>query len=197
MNNITEKEMEAVLTIVKSPETMYNANSLAPKLSISAMGALKILKRLEQEGILKAKQIGKSVIYRINVENEYAQRFVTLLLSREALQSSSTIKHWIEEIKKLKHAHLAILFGSVLYKKDPSDVDVLLVTNQRNFNKLQENVKELNKLNARKIHPLYQSHEDIIKNIKKRDKPLLNAIKGIIVFGEDLFLEVYDESRKE
>ena len=34
-------------------------------------------------------------------------------------------------------------------------------------------------------------------NIKKRDKPLLNAIKGIIITGEEKFLEVYNESCKE
>ena len=44
---------------------------------------------------------------------------------------------------------------------------------------------------------MYQTYHDIIKNIKKLDKPLLNAIKGIIVIGEENFLEIYNESRKE
>ena len=39
--------------------------------------------------------------------------------------------------------------------------------------------------------------EDITENIKKRHKPILNAIKGIVVIGEDRFIEIYNESRKE
>ena len=44
---------------------------------------------------------------------------------------------------------------------------------------------------------MYQTYGDIIKNIKKRDKPLLNAIKGIVVLGQEKFMEIYNESRKE
>lgn len=197
MKNITEKEMEAVMTIVKSPEKMYNANSLSKVLRISAMGALKLLKRLEKESVLKAKKIGKAVIYRINTENKYACQYVFLLLSREALYSSTNVKLWVNEIKKIKNADMAVLFGSILYKKNPMDIDVLFVTDKKKFRKLKKEVTETNKLNIKKIHPLYQSFEDIIPNIKKRDKPMLNAIKGVFVYGQKNYLEIYDESRKE
>ena len=92
---------------------------------------------------------------------------------------------------------MIVLFGSVLEKPNPNDIDVLLVTDQKRFPKLQREIKELNEINIKKIHPIYQTYNDIVKNIKKRDKPVLNAIKGIIVFGEERFLEVYNESRKE
>ena len=48
MNDITKAEMDAVLTIVKSPEQNYNANNLAKIIGVTPMGALKILKRLEK-----------------------------------------------------------------------------------------------------------------------------------------------------
>jgi len=45
-------------------------------------------------------------------------------------------------------------------------------------------------LNTKKIHPVYQTREDFRKNIKKEDKPLLSAIKGIVAFGEDVIIDL-------
>src|SRR3989338_5579463 len=131
MNDITQAEIKAVLAIVKSPEIDYNANSLSKSVGITPMGALKILKRLQNEGILLPRKIGKAVIYRINTKNDHAKRYVHLMLSREALHASSLVKRWIYDLKKLKSVDMIILFGSVLHKTDPRDIDVLLVTDQK------------------------------------------------------------------
>ena len=197
MKDITKAEMNALLTIVKGPEVLYNANSLAKVIGITSMGTLKILKRLEQENIVKSKRIGKAVTYTVNVEDTYVRKYLSLILLRENKYTKPQVKRWISEVKKIKNADVILLFGSVLEKNNPSDIDVLLVTNQKRFPKLQEEIREINELNIKRIHPLYQTYDDIIKNIKKRDKPLLNAIKGILVTGEEKFLDIYNESRKE
>jgi len=197
MKDITKAEMDTVLILVKSPEAIYNANSLAKVIGITSMGALKILKRLLQENIVKSQKIGKAVIYKINVEDLYARKYVSLILLREAQAANPPIKRWITELKKIKNAEVVLLFGSVLDKPNPNDIDVLFVTNKKKFPKLQEEIREIDEMNIKKIHPMYQTSDDIIQNIKKRDKPLLNAIKGIVVFGEEKYLNIYDESRKE
>ena len=189
--------MNVLLTLVKSPEIIYNANSLSKIVKLTPMGVLKILKRLEQETIVKSKKIGKAITYKINIENQYVRKYISLILVREAHYATPLVKRWVSETKKIKNADLIVLFGSVLEKPDPNDIDVLLVTNQKLFPKLQQEIKELNAINIKKIHPLYQTYHDIINNIKKKDKPLLNAIKGILVRGEEKFLEIYNESRKE
>lgn len=197
MKEITQAEMNVVLTLVKSPEVIYNANSLSKTVGITPMGALKILKRLEQENIVKSKKIGKAITYKINVDNSYAFKYLSLILVREAQYANPQTKRWINELNKIKHADVIILFGSILEKSNPNDIDVLLITDQKRFAKLQQEIKELNEINIKKIHPMYQTYTDIIKNIKKQDKPLLNAIKGIVIQGEEKFLEIYNESRKE
>ncbi len=197
MKDITTAEMNVILTLVKSPEVIYNANSLSKVVGITPMGALKILQRLEQESIVKSRKIGKAITYKVNVEDSYARKYLSLILVREAQHANPQVKRWITELKKIKNADVIVLFGSVLEKPNPNDIDVLLITNQKQFFKLQQEIKELNEMNIKKIHPMYQTYEDIIKNIKKRDKPLLNAIKGIVIFGEEKFLEIYNESRKE
>lgn len=196
MRTITEKEMEAVLRIVKSPERQFNANSLAKELDISAMGALKILKRLEREGVLKSDKVMQARMYKVD-ENVYAKQYVSFLLARERKLVESYVKVWINEIKKIKNADLAILFGSVIRKKSSNDIDVMLLTDENRFKDLGKEVAQLNKLSVKPIHPLYQSYEDIVENIRRRDKPLLNAIKGVVVFGEDVLMGIYHESCKK
>lgn len=197
MKDITKNEINIILKLIKSPEIDYNANNLAKVVGITSMGALKILKKLEKESILKSKKIGKAVIYRINTNNLYANHYLSLILSRETIYADPRVKRWIEELKKIKNADIIILFGSVLENPNPNDIDVLFVTDQKHFSKLKEEIKLINEINIKKIHPMYQTFNDIIDNIKKRDKPLLNAIKGIIILGEEKFIEVYNESRKE
>ncbi|MBU4124130.1 MAG: hypothetical protein KKI14_01545, partial [Nanoarchaeota archaeon] len=131
--DITENEMKIVLSIIKNPHIMYNANSISKISGISSMGALKILKKLEKESILIPKKIGRSTIYRIDTKNNYSRNYIKLLLSRESTSSVGIIKRWVNEIKKIKSSDISILFGSVLKDKEPNDIDVLFVTDQKKF----------------------------------------------------------------
>ncbi len=189
MEEITKNEMDFVLLIFKSPETDFNANSLSKRLGISSMGALKIARRLEKENIIQSKKLGNAKFYSINFDNEYAKEYIRFLLKRESEQSYPYIKVWIREIKKIKSANLAILFGSVLKKdKKARDIDVVLVTDKKNYKKLKKEVEGINEINIKKIHPIYQTKDDLKRNIKDRHKPILNGIKGVVVFGEDTFI---------
>lgn len=194
MKDITNKEMLFVLTIIKSPEVEYNANSIAKHIGISSMGALKIAKRLEKENILIARKLGKAKFYRLNFNNDYVRQYIKFLFKREAEQSAPYVKVWISEIKKIKKADAAILFGSVLRKhKEAKDIDVALVTDKKRFSKLKKEIEDINLINVKRLHPIYQTKEDFKKNIKKGDKALLNAIKGIVVFGEDKIISLLEK----
>ncbi len=190
MKDVTKNEMLFILNILKSPETEYNANSISKVMGISSMGALKIAKRLEKENIILFRELGKAKFYRLNWKNDYVRDYVRFLLKTEAEHANSYVKVWIDEIRKLKSADAATLFGSVLRKfRGAKDVDVILITNQRKFAKLQDEVEEINKLNVKRLHPVYQSKEDFMKNISKGDKLFLSAVKGIVVFGEEIIID--------
>jgi predicted nucleotidyltransferase len=192
MRNITNNEMLFVLSIFKSPEIDYNANSIAKHIKISPMGALKIARKLEKENVLISKELGKARFYKLNFENDYAREYVRFLLKAEAEQAPAYAKRWIREVRKLKNADSAILFGSVLREQEKAkDVDVLLITDQRSFPKLKKEIEEINLINVKRLHPLYQTKEDIKKNIKKNDGVVLNAIKGIVAFGEDKLINLF------
>lgn len=186
MKNSKDNEMKLVLLILKSPEKEYNSRNLAELMGISPMGALKIARRLAKEGILKAKQIGKSKIYSINHESSYAISYASFLMKRESEWSKAYVKRWIGELQKIKHANAIILFGSVLKKeKEAEDIDSLIIVNKKAFQTVEKEVDKINILNEKKIHPVYQTEEDLEKNIKSGNKVILNAIKGIVVSGEE------------
>ena len=191
MKEITNNEMAFVLGIFKSPEVEYNANSIAKLIGISSMGALKIAKRLEKESIIVSRVLGKAKFYKLCMGSDYVRDYVKFLLRREAEHAHPYVKVWVNEIRKLKSADAAILFGSVLRKYgEAGDIDVVLVTDEKKYSKLGKEVEDVNQVNVKRLHPVYQSKADFMKNIGKGDKVLLSAVKGIVVFGEDLIIEV-------
>ncbi len=191
MKNITNNEMKFVLTIFKSPETEYNSNSIAKSLGITSMGALKIAKRLEKEGIISFKDMGNAKFYRLNLENDHVRQYIKFLLQKESRESSPFLKAKFKDIKKIKNAYVAILFGSMLTKEEKSnDADLFLITDQKRFSKLKKEIESLNLINNKKYHPLYQTMDDARKNIKENDKVIFNAVKGIVIFGEDLIIDL-------
>ena len=194
MKSITSNEMLIVLSIFKSPEKYYNANNIAKHLNISSMGALKILKRLEKENIIASKRVGKANIYSINFKNDYARDYIRFALKRETKQSHPYVKRWVTEIKNLTRAKGAILFGSILRKyREAKDIDVLLITSKEEFSSLKNQIDGVNNVNIKKIHPVYQTEEDFKKHVKEEDKIVLNAIKGVYSFGEDLFIRLLEK----
>ena len=192
--DITEKEMQFILTLFKNFETEYNAHSIASVLNMSSMGALKIAKRLEKEHIITSRQLGKAIFYKVNFSHEYTRQYLLFLLKREAEHTHPYIKRWITEIQKIKSADAALLFGSVLHKqKEANDIDILFMTDNKRFPALKKEIEVINLLNSKKIHPIYQTENDFISNIKKRDKVVLNALKGIIAFGEETIIDVIQQ----
>lgn len=194
MIKITDNEMLFVLEIFKSPDVEYNANSMAKHLGISSMGALKIAKRLEKEDIVIPKKLGRATFYRLNLDNDYVKYYVKFLLKGESEQAHPYVKRWVNELRKINSADVIILFGSVIKKHEKAnDIDVLFMTNKKKFPKLKKEIDDINLINMKKLHPIYQTEEDLKKNIKKRNKIILNALKGIFIFGEDVIIGLIKE----
>ena len=80
MVNRPDNKMLFILSILKSPEKEYNANSLAKTMKISSMGALKIARKLEGEGVISSRAVGKAKIFRINL-NDYSKQYIIVRIS--------------------------------------------------------------------------------------------------------------------
>lgn len=190
MVSLTENEARAIDFLIRNFSQEYNINQLSRELELSPRGIFKILKKLEKENYLISEKQGNNLFYKINYESEEALEACKFVLSER--KTTAFIRVQINELKKLRElTKIAMLFGSVLTKdKEAHDVDVILVFKEKEFQKVEKAIEEINSLTSNKIHPIYQTEKDFVDNTRKKDKVIISAIKtGIILWGRDLFLE--------
>ena len=189
MTATTHLEKEIVLRLFKDFTVEYNASSVAKILNKTRVGTFKALHSLEQDSIVKGRNMGKARFYRINLEDEYARKNVETLLMEEA----KNYTRWKDELSQLFGlANIVILFGSIIKNEDKAkDVDLLIVLNRKNNDKVNQFIKEKNQLLIKKLHLIKQTNDDLRKNIIKRDKVIVNSIKdGIILHGYEKIIDM-------
>jgi len=189
MITLTQKERETVLILFKDYTTFYNANSISKVLNISHVGAQKIFKRLLQENLIISKTIGKSIIYKLNFGNDYAILFIAFLLADEA----NKFKRWKEEFKELfKKERIIMLFGSAI--KDyahAQDIDMMIVLETKEVKEVNIVLKKKEQVIPKKIHALKLTHQDLLENLKKKDKAIVDIVKNaIILYGQERYVGI-------
>lgn len=193
---ITHNESRIVNFLLRNFARDYNINQIAKELKLSPRGAYKILKKLEDNQVLISKKVGNNMIYKINFEKDTTLDVCQFVLIEK--KTTPYIQTWIKDLQSLKKStDLAIMFGSVLTKgKQANDIDLLLVFEKENFSKVQEEIKKINQIKSKKIHPVIQTKEDLIKNIKKRDPAMLEEIRtGIILWGRNILAEAIKDGQ--
>ena len=189
MIELTRKEQEALLIIYKDIANFYNANSLSKELVITQVGTMKLLKRFEKNNILLSKRIGKSIVYKINVEEEFVQKLIAFTLINEA----SKYPRWKDEFKSLyKKDRILLFYGSASRNySDAKDIDIFIVINKKDFHEVSEKLEEIQSILPKKLHAIKATKEDLIKNIKEDNKPMLEILKtAIVLYGYDKYMEV-------
>jgi len=185
-----------LVKLLKDFSKDYNPGSIAKEVNKTRMGTFKALQSLEAKGIVKGQTLGKARFYKLNMESPYAMKTAELLLMDE----SHDYQRWADEFKELfPFVNAMILFGSALkdYKK-AKDVDLLLVYPEKNDAKVNAFIKEKNEMLVKKIHPVKQTKEDLIKNLNKKDSVILDAIRtGVVLHGFQEFVELIAHVRSQ
>jgi len=189
MITITRKEKEAILLLFKDFTSYYNANSLSKVLDISRIGAMKILKKLLNENLLVSKKIGKSIIYRVKLEDDYVKHLIAFLLTDEA----NDFKRWKEEFKELfKGNRIVMLYGSAIKNYSAAkDIDLMLIIKRTDYAAIKKIVKERQNMLPKKIHAIELTANDFLQNIKEKKKAAIDTIKNaVILYGQDKYVTI-------
>ncbi|HLC84990.1 MAG TPA: hypothetical protein VJH22_04310 [Candidatus Nanoarchaeia archaeon] len=184
MRALTEKEKRIVLVLAKDFTALYNARSLSKQVGMTPRGALKALKNLELIGLVKGRPFGRAIIYKL-IYNEHARKLLPLLLFEEA----QTASRWVKDFEGFK-ARALIIFGSAIRGKGHNDVDLMILIDQKDYDLVQKQVEEKNALLVKPIHPVWQTRNDLERNLKKSDPVLVEMLKsGLVLKGQELIAE--------
>ncbi|MAG73732.1 hypothetical protein CL620_05410 [archaeon] len=189
MLSLTQKERETLLILFKDFTSYYNANSISKILKISHVGAQKIFKRLKIENLVINKKIGKSVVYKLNLEDNYVKQLIAFLLADEA----NNFKRWKEEFKELfKKNRIVMMYGSAIKNyAQAKDIDIMVVIEKKDIKEINNILKEKEKILPKKIHSIKLTSQDLVENIKKKDKAIVDIVKNaIILCGQDKYVRI-------
>jgi hypothetical protein len=181
-------EDNIMLRLFKEFNIDFNASRLGESLNATRIGTYKALKQLEKKGLVKGRFFGKSRFYTLDLNDDYVKKTLSLLL----LEESRLVKKWADEFKEIyPYSLAAIIFGSILKdEKKAGDIDLLLILDPENNDKINKIIQKKDNILTKKIHPIKQTREELIKNLKNKDPVLLSALKeGIILYGHDSMVE--------
>lgn len=189
MATLTEKEKKALLVLLKDFTAFYNANSISKVLGMSRVGALKMFRRMEKGGLIRSQTIGKSIVYKLRLEDDYVRKLAAFLLAEEA----NNFKRWKEEFKPLFRSNrIALLFGSstINYEK-AADIDLLVAVEKKEREEVEKLLEERRQVLPKKLHSIILTPRELLSNIKRKDAVILDIVrKGIILYGQDSYVEV-------
>jgi hypothetical protein len=192
---LTQNEKNVLKTIFTSFED-NSINAISKKCHLAPNGAMKILKKFEKENILKPKKISNLISYKINFEDEKTRSILQLALISEL---KGRLKFRYGDLKDLKGlTESAIIFGSYTdLKKDPNDLDLLIILKKNDFEEYKKESSRIFKTMPIKIHEVLQTQEDFKGNLIKKDKIILEILKtGIILWGQDKIINFIENEHK-
>ena len=189
MISLTQKERKALLILFKEFTIFYNANSISKVLDVSHVGAQKIFKRIYNNNVITYKKIGKSIIYKVNLDDDYAKKLVVFLLADEA----NNFKRWKEEFKELfKKGRIIMIYGSAIKNyREASDIDIMIVIENRDIKEINRFLDAKRKILPKKLHAIKLNHNDLLKNLQNKNKAIIDIVKNaVILYGQDKYVEI-------
>lgn len=189
MVSLTANEARTMDFLIRNFSIDYNINQLAKALGISPGGMFKILRKLEKQGFLAETKAGNNIFYKINFSSNDALDACKFAMAEKAL--TPYVNVWVNDLEPvIEHSDIALLFGSVLKKgREAGDIDILLVFDRKSLKNVEGAIEKLNRIKPKKLHAVYQTMDDLIENIKNRDKAILEEIRaGVILKGRGLLV---------
>ena len=189
MVSLTEMEKKAVLVIFKDFTAYYNANSISKVLGMSRVGALKMLRKMEKGGLVSSQPIGKSIVYKLKLDDDYVRKLVAFLLADEA----NGFRRWKEEFREMfKEGCIVMLFGSAIANYEKArDIDILIAAPKGSMQKIGKAIESRREILPKKLHAIKLTRRELESNIKRKSPTILDIIrKGVILHGQDTYVEV-------
>ncbi len=187
------KNTKKILNCLLRDLGLKNINQISKELKISVGSAFNILKELEKKEFILMENLGNAKYYRVNFENMEAIKILELILIEEARELRGYSKIYAKEFENFD-CPLIVLFGSILKGSKFNDVDVLFVG--CNVKSVSKFCLEISKIKSKPVVPLILTKKDLVEELRKKKDSLLDLVKtGVVLKGEDIFIEVIKNAK--
>lgn len=185
----TENWKRGLLILFKDFTSYHNANTISKQLGISRIGSMKLLKKLKAENLVIATVIGKSTVYKPNMQDSYVLDLITFILAEEA----NEFKRWKEEFKELfVDGRIILLYGSTIrdYTK-ARDIDIMILRKAGDSGQIHKVISEKQQLLPKKIHAIDLTSQEFMKNVQNKQVAVIDIVKNaIILYGQNKYAEL-------
>ena len=170
----------------------FHVRQMAKLIGKSHVGLLPHLKELEKEKILSSKEVGRSKVYSLNLNNNQAREFLSFSekkKSMELLNKEFFIKKIYEEFINLDLNGCLILFGSYASKthSEKSDIDLLYLGHLKESEK--KKINDLGKTYNKEIHLVSMKLSQFREQLLKQGALVKEIVNNhIILYNHDIFV---------
>ena len=194
VNNIqfTKIEIQILKFIFKHFRDRYNARQIARILSLNHAHVNKLCNSMAEKDLLLKEEIGNSIYYKFDYDNELALNFIEYLLSLEEKETPnwlSVLRYNLSKFKK--HISFGCVFGSSIKSSKYNDIDVLLMYDKKKTKEVNKIKNEIRKaeLVEKPIRYMEITEKDILKN--KENKVFYGILsENIIFYNPSKYMEV-------
>lgn len=185
-NLISSKTRQVILnTFFSNPEKEYYVRQLASIRHISVGTIHREIKNLTLSGVFNVRGVGNIKLYSLNKQNPVYEELKSIISKTDGV-----IRHVKDSLAKLKGVKTAFIYGSFAKgdERPDSDVDIFLLGDNIDENKLVLAISALEKKLFREINYTRYTDSEYIKEKKKKNSFILETIKEKKIFikgGED------------
>src|SRR3989338_5838653 len=189
INNI---KLELISLFRSNYFNQLHIREMAKLIGKSHVSLLPHLKSFEKDNMLLSKNVGKSKVYSLNLENNQVREFLSLSEKKETLNLLSKeffIKKLYDEFLSLNLNGCLILFGSYasLTHTKESDIDLLYIGELRESEK--KKIKDFGKTYNKEIHLTSMNLKQFKEQLSKQGALIKEIVKShIILYNHDIFI---------
>ena len=185
-----EKKVKIVEVLLNNKELSIREISKLSKMDYK--DTYYTVKNLLKEKILKRKRVGKANLISLkSLDNEIV--ILAEYNRRRKILKNKNIKIIFSILKKLKFQFIALIFGSFLKEKRYSDIDLLIICEEKRENEIREALSIL-PLN---LHLTFITYEEFIVMLKSKEFNVVNeALKNyVLLVGIEDFYRVIENAK--
>jgi predicted nucleotidyltransferase/DNA-binding transcriptional ArsR family regulator len=204
VSNINNINLDLIALYRDNYLNQFHIRQMAKLIRKSHVSLLPHLKMFEENKILISKEVGRSKVYSLNLNNNQAREFLSLAeknKSIELLNNEIFIRKIYEEFIGLDLSGSLILFGSYASKAhtQESDIDLFYLGDLKESE--NKKIKNLGKIYNKKVHLISMNLKQFREQLSNQGTLAKEIINNhIILYNHDIFVnEVwrYYYERKE